>query len=65
MGETAIEKLKHVLADFRVKKNVDYCLMVKYGEVHLLCNSIFLNTIQEHAKVLGITFASIHTIPYH
>lgn len=62
MHETKIEKLKNLLSGIKLKKNSDYSILFKNGHYHLLCHEIFRGAVQEHAKVLGIEFSTIHTI---
>jgi hypothetical protein len=60
--ESTTEYLKSLLREeHRIKHGCDYALTVKYGEVHLLCQEVWLDTIQEVAGSLNITFTTIHT----
>lgn len=58
-----IDRLDSNLGDERIKRGVDYALVVKYGEVHVLSHEVFKERIIEEAAKLNLTLHSFHT--YH
>ncbi len=54
---------EHLREHWRLKYGCDYSWTYKYGELHLLCGDIFLDTIVVQAGVLGIRFATTHVYP--
>lgn len=51
----------HLRESFRLKDGIDYAIIQKYGETHLMCSQVFLTTILEQAEECGVTFHTIHT----
>ena len=54
-----LSKMEDDLRDRRIKLNVDYAYTLHYGEMHLLCQVLFLEDILYVAKLHGIKFATI------
>lgn len=47
--------------EFRLKLNVDYAMTRKYDELHILCDMVYAETINEVAEKRGIKIDSLHT----
>lgn len=47
--------------EYRLKLNTDYAMTCKYGEVHILCDKVFAETIQEVSIKHGVKITSLHT----
>lgn len=45
----------------RIKKGVDYALAFKYGDLHVLCQELYEDTVREVLKRHGIGIKSMHT----
>jgi len=55
--EDKIEQLKISLRENRIKYGVDYSITYKYGELRILCNAIWQDTIKEEVKEIGLIVA--------
>lgn len=44
----------------RIKKGVDYALAFKYGELHVLCQELYEDTVREVLNRHGIDIKSMH-----
>lgn len=55
------EARKLLRADWRLKENVDYAITVKYGQVHVLCNAVFEDSIRQAFRQIQVEICSLHT----
>lgn len=57
-----IEQAKTDLRDnSRIKINTDFAVIVKYGEVHILCHHVYEETIREAFEQYDVAIHSLHT----
>jgi hypothetical protein len=62
MNDMDIEDMcRKLRKDYGIIMNSDYVFTIKYGAIHLLCESSYLPTIKEVAVTYGVKFDSIHT----
>jgi len=59
----AIKRAEDILRQRRIKVDVDYALMAKYGEIHVICYEVFADQINEVFGLAGVVIRSIHPIP--
>lgn len=45
----------------RIKKGVDYALAFKYGELHVLCQELYEDTVRKVLNHHGVGIKSMHT----
>lgn len=61
---TAIEEMKKELReDYRIKDGCDYAIVHKYGETHVLCASVYYDSVAEVAEKHGVKLTSCHSYP--
>jgi hypothetical protein len=46
--------VKHLRDERRIKRDVDYAMMVKRGEIHILCDKSWMDDILEAADKFGL-----------
>lgn len=51
----------HLRNDFRLKLNLDWSYTFKYDKLHVLCDAVYQERIQEEADKFGITVAGFLT----
>jgi hypothetical protein len=51
-----LDKIVEELAGLRVKRNCDYAMLVKYGEIHVFCSTIWTEAIQEVFEKFEVPF---------
>jgi len=44
----------------RIKKGVDYALAFKYGDLHVLCQELYEDTVRDVLTRHGIAIKSMH-----
>lgn len=49
------------LRERRIKLNVDYSYVFKYGEFRIICHEVFKDAIIEYAQRFGIIITEIFT----
>jgi hypothetical protein len=49
---------------FRLTEGVDYCWCSRYGELHVLCNSVHTDTIIETAERCGLVLSGVYPYLY-
>ncbi len=55
------EFVNELREEYRLKLNIDYAMTRKYGELHILCNKVYEESIREVSEKLGIKITSLHT----
>ena len=55
---TKVHDMIQRLSAERIKHGVDYCVMVKYGQAHLLTHPVWI----EHIVAYGVPFASVSEV---
>lgn len=58
---TIKEFTDHLRNEFSLKENTDYAYTYKYNNLHILCNEVWIPTIQEEAKKFNIEITRFHT----
>ena len=55
--DSPIHRMKARLRENRVKDGIDYAIVAKYGEVQVMCGSVWYDPIREAAEAEGVTVA--------
>jgi hypothetical protein len=59
-----LEQFKHNLYENRIKWATDYCWTYKYGELRIMCDEVWVESIKEEAEKLGIEIKEFLTFSY-
>lgn len=62
---TKLHNVHARLSAMRIKPGVDYAVIMKYGEAHLLVRSAWKDDVMREAELCGFAFKTVHEIASH